>query len=197
MKKKTGLYFGSFNPVHVGHLIVAEYVQQHTDLDEVWLVVSPHNPFKEKSTLAPDYARLEMAHLAVEGFEGLRVSDVEFYLPKPNYTCQTLLYLAEKYADRQFCLIAGADSLLGFEKWKNYEFLLKYFPFYIYPRPGYDSMSPLFAGADVTVMEGAPQVEVSASAIRADLKQGRSVRALLVPAVLDYIERSGLYADKK
>lgn len=192
-KKKTGLYFGSFNPVHAGHLIVAEYIQQHTDIDEVWLVVSPHNPFKEKNTLASDYARLEMVHLALEGFDDLRACDAEFYLPKPSYTADTLLFLSQKYPDRQFCLIMGADTLVGFEKWKNYEFLLKYFPFYLYPRPGYANDSPLFAGADVTVMTGAPQVEISASAIREDIKAGRSVKALIPPAVYDYIERSGLY----
>lgn len=192
-KKRTGLYFGSFNPVHAGHLIVAEYVREHTDLDEVWLVVSPHNPFKQKSALADDYARLEMVRLALEGFEGLRACDAEFYLPKPSYTADTLLHLSEKYPERRFCLIMGADTLIGLERWKNYEFLLKYFPFYIYPRPGYSNGSPVLNGAEVAVIEGAPQVEISASAIREDLRAGRQVRALVPAAVLDYIERSGLY----
>ena len=165
-KKKTGLYFGSFNPIHVGHLIVAEYLREHTDLDEVWIVVSPHNPFKQKATLASDYARLEMVRLALEDLEGIRACDAEFYLPRPSYTADTLLHLSQKYPERTFCLMMGADTLIGLERWKNYEFLL---------------------------LEHAPQVEVSASAIREDLRAGRQVRALVPPAVLDYIERSGLY----
>ena len=192
-KKKTGLYFGSFNPIHVGHLIVAEYLREHTDLDEVWLVVSPHNPFKQKTTLAPDYARLEMVHLALEGFEGLRACDAEFYLPRPSYTADTLLHLGEKYPDRQFCLVMGADTLAGFERWKNYDFLAKYFPVYLYPRPGYPNDNPAVRQAERTVLSEAPQVEISASSIRDDLRAGRNVRALLHPAVLDYIRRSGLY----
>lgn len=192
-KKKTGLYFGSFNPIHVGHLIVAEYLREHTDLDEVWIVVSPHNPFKQKATLASDYARLEMVRLALEDFDGIRACDAEFYLPRPSYTADTLLHLSQKYPERTFCLMMGADTLIGFERWKNYEFLLKYFPLYIYPRPGYSNTHPLLDKAQVTVLEHAPQVEVSASAIREDLRAGRQVRALVPPAVLDYIERSGLY----
>ena len=161
-KKTTGLYFGSFNPIHVGHLIVAEYLREHTDLDEVWIVVSPHNPFKQKATLASDYARLEMVRLALEDFEGIQACDAEFYLPRPSYTADTLLHLSQKYPERTFCLMMGADTLIGFERWKNYEFLLKYFPLYIYPRPGYSNTHPLLDKARVTVLEHAPQVEVSA-----------------------------------
>ena len=115
-KKKTGLYFGSFNPIHVGHLIVAEYLREHTDLDEVWIVVSPHNPFKQKATLASDYVRLEMVRLALEDFEGVRACDAEFYLPRPSYTADTLLHLSQKYPERTFCLTMGADTLIGLER---------------------------------------------------------------------------------
>mgnify|MGYP002545462410 CR=1 FL=1 len=176
-KKKTGLYFGSFNPIHVGHLIVAEYLREHTDLDEVWIVVSPHNPFKQKATLASDYARLEMVRLALEDFDGIRACDAEFYLPRPSYTADTLLHLSQKYPERTFCLMMGADTLIGLERWKNYEFLLKYFPLYIYPRPGYSNTHPLLDKAQVTVLEHAPQVEVSASAIREDLRPGSGLGA--------------------
>ena len=192
-KIKTGLYFGSFNPIHTGHLMVAEYIREHTDLDQVWLVVSPHNPFKQKSTLAPDYARLEMVRLALEGFEGLRACDAEFYLPRPSYTCDTLLHLSQKYPERQFCIVMGADTLAGLERWKNYEFLAKYFPIYVYPRPGYANDNPAVGQAQTTLIRNAPQVEISASAIRDDLRAGRNVRALVPAPVLDYIERSGLY----
>ena len=192
-KKKTGLYFGSFNPVHAGHLIVAEHIAWHTDLDQVWLVVSPHNPFKEKSSLASDYDRLEMVNLAIEGYDRLRACDAEFRLPKPSYTCDTLIHLSEKYPSRDFSLIVGADSLIGFERWKNYDFILKYFSLYIYPRPGYENTSPVIEGSRFKVIEGAPQVEVSASAIRRDIALGRSVKALVPPAVLSYMEKNGLY----
>lgn len=192
-KKRIGLYFGSFNPIHRGHLIVASHMVEHTDLDEVWLVISPHNPFKSKSTLASDYDRLEMAHIAIEGYDRLRACDVEFRMEKPSYTCDTLLKLSEKYPHYRFCLIMGADSLIGFERWKNHEFLLKYFSFYIYPRPGYDTHSDLFAAADVIVVTDAPQVEISATAIRDDLRKGYSVKALVPDGVLDYIEKKGLY----
>ena len=192
-KKRIGLYFGSFNPIHHGHLIVASHIEEHTDLDQVWIVISPHNPFKKKSTLASDYDRLEMVHRAIEGYENIRACDIEFRMEKPSYTCDTLLRLSEKYPDYHFCLIMGADSLIGFERWKNYEFILKYFSFYIYPRPGYESSSALFENADVTILNDAPQVEISATAIRCDIKENRSVRALLPPQVLDYIDKKGLY----
>ena len=192
-KKNIGLYFGSFNPIHHGHLIVASHMVEHTDMDEIWFVVSPHNPFKKKETLASDYHRLEMAHLALEDYEKLRTCDDEFRLPKPSYTCDTLLHLSQKHPDKHFSLIMGADSMVGFQGWKNYEWLLKYFSFYVYPRPGYALNNPLFDTADLHVVENAPQVEISATAIRQDIKNGLSVKALLPPAVLHYIEKTGLY----
>ncbi|MDD4820314.1 MAG: nicotinate (nicotinamide) nucleotide adenylyltransferase [Flavobacteriales bacterium] len=192
-KKNIGLYFGSFNPIHHGHLIVANHMVEHTDMDEVWFVISPHNPFKKKSTLASDYHRLEMVHLAIDGYEHFRACDEEFRLPKPSYTCDTLLHLTEKHPDKHFSLIMGADSLVGFEKWKNYQWLLKYFSFYVYPRPGYSLSSSVFESADIHIVENAPQVEISATAIREDLKNGLCVQSLLPQCVLHYIEKAGLY----
>src|SRR5690606_1666839 len=136
---KVGLYFGSFNPVHIGHLIIANHIQQYSDLDQVWFVVSPQNPFKEKSTLVNDHERLHMINLAIEDYPNLRASNVEFSLPKPSYTIDTLMVLKEKFPNYEFSLIMGMDNLKNFHKWKNHEQILKQCSVLVYPRPGFDA----------------------------------------------------------
>ncbi|NNE55259.1 MAG: nicotinate-nucleotide adenylyltransferase, partial [Flavobacteriales bacterium] len=140
--KRVGLYFGTFNPIHIGHLIIANYMANHTDLDEVWLVVTPHNPFKDQSALLPDHHRLQMAYLAIKDNMKLQVSDIEFDLPKPNYTINTLESLVEKYPDHKFTLIMGEDNLRSFDRWKRYEDILASFPIKVYPRLPKDGEEP-------------------------------------------------------
>ncbi|MGB1218100.1 MAG: nicotinate (nicotinamide) nucleotide adenylyltransferase, partial [Saprospiraceae bacterium] len=136
--KKIGLFFGSFNPVHIGHMIIAEFVATHTDLDKVWMVISPQNPFKKKSTLAKDYDRLHMVKAAIGDNPHLEACDIEFGLPQPSYTIDTLTYLKEKYPTKEFSLIMGGDNLGTLHKWKNYELLLKNHEIYVYKRPNYE-----------------------------------------------------------
>ena len=134
MKKQIGLFFGSFNPIHIGHLIIANHLVEHSALDELWLVVTPQNPFKEKQSLLNNHLRLEMVHLAIADYPKLRASDIEFHLPQPNYTIHTLAYLEEKYPKLHFALIMGEDNLKSLHKWKNYEQILSNYPIYVYPR---------------------------------------------------------------
>lgn len=188
---KTGLFFGSFNPIHVGHLVIAGYLSAFTDLDEVWLVVSPHNPLKNKSGLANKYDRLEMARLAVEGVENIKVSDIEFALPQPSYTVDTLAYLKEKYPGREFALIMGADNLVSLKKWKNYELLLRDYQIYVYPRPGTDVQG--WAGHPAITITDTPQMDISSTFIRKAVKEGNSVRFFVPDKVLDFIESKGMY----
>ena len=131
---KIGLYFGTFNPIHVGHLIIANHMAEHADLDQIWMVVTPHNPLKKKSTLLDDYHRLQMVHLATEDFPKIKPSDIEFKLSQPNYTVNTLVHLEEKYPNYEFSLIMGEDNLKSLHKWKNYEVILENHEIYVYPR---------------------------------------------------------------
>ncbi len=189
--KKTGLFFGSFNPIHIGHLCVAEYMREFGGLDEVWFVVSPQNPLKDKLTLLDDYARYEMVQIAIGDDTRFRVTDIEFHLPKPSYTIDTLTHLYEKYPDRQFVLTGGTDLLVSFHKWKNYEQLLANYTLLLYPRHGSDS-HPLTKHPSVTLID-APRIEISASFIRGALKNRRSVRYFLPDAVYRYIDKYGYY----
>ena len=134
MKKQIGLFFGSFNPIHIGHLIIANHLVEHSAMDELWLVVTPQNPFKEKQSLLDNHLRLEMTNLAIDEYPKLRASNIEFQLPQPNYTVNTLAYLEEKYPHANFALIMGEDNLKSFHKWKNYEYILVNYPIYVYPR---------------------------------------------------------------
>ena len=188
---KIGLFFGSFNPIHVGHLIIANYMATHTDLQEVWLVVSPQNPLKQKSSLARDYDRLHLVRLAIEGNPRLKASKIEFNLPKPSYTVDTLAYLKEKHPAKTFVLIMGGDNLGTFHKWKNYETILENHQIYVYSRPKYD-LGALANHASVTLFE-APLMSISASYIRKCIQQGKSVAYLVTPAVFEYLEASSLY----
>lgn len=184
-----GLYFGSFNPVHVGHLIIASHIADNTALNQVWFVVSPQNPLKPAASLLNEYHRLHLVQTAVEGDVRFKVTDVEFKLPKPSYTIDTLTYLKEKYPENNFSVIMGTDSFQNIKKWKNYELLLKNYSFILYPRPGFKVPDAL---ENVHVVE-APLMEISSTAIRKKIKDGESIRYLLTDAVREEIERSGYY----
>ncbi len=188
---KIGLFFGSFNPIHVGHLIIANYMVTNTDLKQVWLVVSPQNPFKKKSSLANDYDRLHLANLAVEGNPNLQVSKIEFGLPQPSYTVDTLAYLKEKHPAHEFVLIMGGDNIASFHKWKNYEHILAHHEIYVYSRPNYKE-GDLINHPKVHSFE-APLMEISASYIRQCIKEGKSVKYLVTQPVLEALESTTLY----
>lgn len=189
--KKIGLFFGSFNPIHIGHLIIANYMANYTELDEVWFVVSPQNPFKEKKSLGNMYDRLEMVHLAIDGADKLRASDIEFNLPQPSYTIDTLTYLKEKYPNKDFVLIMGEDNLAGFKKWKNADIILRDYKIIVYPRPGYDG-GDLKSHAAVT-MTDTPVMELSSTFIRKAIKENRSIKFFTTDKVADFIDKKGLY----
>jgi len=193
---KIGLYFGSFNPIHIGHLIIANHILNETDLQRVWLVVSPQNPFKPSSTLLNEYHRLHLVQKAVEGDDRLRASEIEFSLPKPSYTAHTLAYLTEKYPTHQFTILMGSDSFQNIGKWKNAETIVSNYPILVYRRPGFDVVNT--HGANVTILN-APLLEISATYIRECIQQGKSVKYLLPTAVEEEIEKSGFYriAHKK
>lgn len=188
---KIGLFFGSYNPIHIGHLIIANYMANHTHLDQVWLVVSPHNPLKEKSDLINMYDRLEMAKLATENAENIRVSDVELKLPQPSYTIDTLAHLHEKYPEHQFSLIMGSDNLVSLKKWKNYELILRDYHIHIYPRPGYDRHE--FADHPSITITQTPLMELSATFIRKSVKERKNVQFFVPDNVLEFIEVKNLY----
>lgn len=187
---KIGLYFGSFNPVHIGHLILASFVADHTDMKQVWFVVSPQNPFKSSTALLNEHQRLHLVHLAVEDDTRLKASDVEFRLPRPSYTIDTLTYLQEKYPQHTFSIIIGSDSFQNLPQWKNFELLAKNYPFIIYKRPGFDIVDTW--GAQVTVLD-APLLAISATQIRDQIKQGKSIRYLVQDTVREEIERNNYY----
>ncbi len=190
--KKTGLFFGSFNPVHVGHLVIANYLLNESDLEELWMVVTPHNPHKKKSSLANDYDRYHMLQQAIGDNPRLKASDIEFNLPQPSYTIDTLTFLAEKFDNREFNLIMGGDNLASLHKWKNYETILKYHHIYVFSRPGYE-LGELANHSSVTVLEDTPLLHISASYIRAQIKAGKSVRYLVPDKVYETIKDSRLY----
>ncbi|HEV2478512.1 MAG TPA: nicotinate (nicotinamide) nucleotide adenylyltransferase [Puia sp.] len=189
---KVGLYFGSFNPIHHGHLLIAAYVLNHTELQQVWFVVSPQNPLKPAASLLNEYHRLYLVQLAVEGEKNLKASDIEFKLPKPSYTIDTLTYLQEKYPNHEFSVIMGSDSFQNLPKWKNGEWLLQHYPLYIYTRPGYEN-PPAYPGAKAIHHLDAPLLPISSTDIRKNIKEGKSIRYLVPESVLTEIERNGYY----
>lgn len=188
---KIGLFFGSFNPVHVGHLIIANFMATQTDLDKVWLVVSPQNPLKLKKTLARDHDRLHLVRLGIGDNPRLEASNVEFGLPKPSYTVDTLAFLQEKYPEREFALIMGGDNLASLHLWKNYEHILDRYDIYVYKRPGVE-LGERATHPRVRLFE-APMLDISATYIRECIRIGKSVRYLVPEAVFEYIEGSSLY----
>ena len=190
---KVGLFFGSFNPVHTGHMIIAHYMAEYTDLEQVWIIVSPQNPFKKKDTLANDYDRLHLVHLAIGDQLHLRASNIEFNLPKPSYTIDTLTYLHEKYPEHEFCLIMGGDNLASLPKWKNYEQILAHHHIYVYSRPNIDP-GPLVNHPRVTMAE-APLLDISASFIRQCIRSGKSVQYMVPDAVFAYLKDTNLYRN--
>jgi nicotinate-nucleotide adenylyltransferase len=186
----VGLYFGSFNPVHVGHLIIATHVLNTTKLNQVWFVVSPQNPFKPTSSLLNEYHRLHMVNIAIEEETRLRASNVEFKLPRPSYTCDTLAYLCEKYKDHQFSIVMGSDGFQNFDKWKNYQTLVEHHSFFIYKRPGFEILKTF--GARIEVLD-APLLDISSTSIRNLIKEKKSIRFLVPDMVKEEIERNGYY----
>lgn len=189
--RQIGLYFGSFNPPHIGHMAIANYVLEFGGIDELWFVVSPQNPLKEKASLIQARTRLEMTRVAIGTFENMRVSDIEFQLPTPNYTINTLVHLEEKFPEYRFCLIMGMDNLQTFHKWRAWETILEQYRLLVYPRPGFDGL-PHLNHKNVSVV-AAPLMEISSSFIRKALKEGKNIRFFLPEAVADMIEREGLY----
>ncbi len=191
--KKIGLFFGSFNPIHIGHLILANYILEHSDLEELWFVVSPQNPFKDKKSLLKDNNRLDMVQLALKNYPKMRASNVEFSLPKPSYTIDTLTYLHEKFPDVSFSLIMGEDNLKGLPKWKNSEVLIQNHQIIVYPRVFEDRSDEDFVQHENIEKINAPIIELSATEIRNMIKEGKNVRPMLPPEVFEYLDGSSFY----
>jgi nicotinate-nucleotide adenylyltransferase len=188
---KIGLFFGSFNPIHNGHLVIAQYMAEFTDLDQVWMIVSPHNPLKPAGSLLQDHHRFEMVRIAVGDYRKLKASKVEFTLPKPSYTINTLAYLHEQHPDYQFVLIMGSDNLDTFKKWKNWEQIIEHQEIYIYPRPGSD-------GGDLknhpkVKMVDAPLMQLSSTFIRKAIHDKKDIRYMLPESVYGYIDEMNFY----
>jgi nicotinate-nucleotide adenylyltransferase len=188
---KIGLFFGSFNPIHIGHLIIANVMVENTDLSKVWFVVSPQNPHKKSSGLLHEFDRYNMVELAVADNFNLMASDVEFHMPKPSYTVDTLTYLQAKYRAHEFVLIIGSDNLSTFHKWKNYEQILEQYELYVYPRPG-AAETPLIKHSKVKVIE-APMMDISATFIRRCVKENKSIRYMVHPEVEEHIYTQKFY----
>ena len=195
MNKKVGIFCGSFNPVHNGHVALADYIARNSGLDEVWLVVSPLNPLKRTiaDTLAPNGQRLDMVRLALRSCEHLRASDIEFSLPLPNYTINTLRALKSKYPETDFSLIIGADNLALFERWKDSDVIMADYDMMVYPRPGVDMDALVRKYPKVNVLKGAPLHDVSSTEIRRRISSGESVSGLVNPEVEEYIKDKKLY----
>ncbi len=185
-----GLYFGSFNPVHIGHLIIANHIVNTTSLPQVWFVVSPQNPFKNTASLLNEYHRLHLVNIAIDGEKNLRASNVEFRLPKPSYTIDTLTYLKEKYPEHEFAIILGSDGFKNLDKWKNYETLVKNYAFYIYKRPGFEITETF--GANIHLLD-APLLDISSTRIRNMIKEKQSIKFLVPDVVKEEIDRNGYY----
>lgn len=190
---KIGLYFGSFNPIHNGHLIIAQHVLNETDLNQLWFVVSPQNPFKQQKHLLNEYDRLHLVNLAIEKSTQLKAVDIEFRLPKPSYTINTLIYLKEKYPQHDYSIIMGSDSLQNLDQWKNADQIMKNYPVYVYTRPGFEVKNE-----DVKhlMIVNAPLLEISATHIRELIQSGKSIRYLVPDIVCDEIENAGYYKLK-
>jgi nicotinate-nucleotide adenylyltransferase len=188
-----GLYFGSFNPIHIGHLIIANHVLNETSINKVWFIVSPQNPFKESKTLLNEFDRLHLVRLATQDDNRIKSSDIEFGLPKPSYTSNTLAFLSEKYPAYKFSLIMGSDSYQNLDKWKNFETIINNYSIYVYKRQGYE-VKNIFINPPI--MLNAPIIEISASQIREYIKSGKSIRYLVPEIVREEIETRKFYKQK-
>lgn len=189
---KIGLFFGSFNPIHIGHLALANYFVEFTDIDKIWFVVSPQNPLKERNTLLNDYIRLEMVRIAIDNYpKKYAASNIEFNMPKPSYTIDTLTYLKEKYPDYEFVLLMGSDNLKTLHKWKNYTQIISQFKIYVYPRPNIN-IDDIKIDADYKIFD-APQMDISSSFIRNAIKEGKEIQFFLPEIISKYIENNNLY----
>lgn len=185
-----GLYFGSFNPIHHGHLIIASHVAEHCGTDQVWFVVSPQNPLKESRSLLNEYDRLYLVKLAIAEDPRFKASDIEFQLPRPSYTIDTLTYLSEKFPQHRFSVVMGSDSLENIGRWKNQEQLLRNYDLIVYRRPGFEVKHP---ASDRIRLTTAPMLDISATFIREELKAGHSIRYLVPGPIYDYIKENRYY----
>lgn len=190
---KIGLYFGTFNPIHVGHLIIANYMVENSDLDEIWMVVTPHNPFKKKSSLLENHHRFELVYRATESYPKIKPSDIEFKLPQPNYTVFTLAHISENDPDKEFCLIMGEDNLKNFHKWKNYEVILEHHHIYVYPRIAEGKVEHQFKKHPKIHKIDAPIVQISSTMIRNGIKDNKNIKPLLSKEVWEYIDEMNFY----
>lgn len=188
---KIGLFFGSFNPIHIGHLIIANTIADSQEVNQVWLVVSPQNPFKKNSTLLHEFDRFDMVRLAIANNEKLNVTDIEFHLSKPSYTIDTLTYLQSKHPQHEFKIIVGEDNLKGFEKWKNHEKILEYYEVLVYPRP-HSEKTPFHTHEKIKFVQ-APLIDLSATYIRDKIRQNKSIKYLVHEDVETMIRVKGFY----
>lgn len=193
---KIGLYFGTFNPIHIGHLIIANHMAEYSDLDQIWMIVTPHNPLKSKQTLLDDYQRLHLVFLATEDYPKIKPSDIEFKLSQPNYTVNTLAHLTERFPQHSFSLIMGEDNLKSLHKWKNYEVILQNHEIYVYPRISSELDNTTFKKSKMIHMIDAPIVEISSTFIRENIKNKKNVIPLLPSKVWEYIDHNNLYKKK-
>ena len=190
---KIGLYFGTFNPIHIGHLIIANHMVEYSDLDEIWMVVTPHNPFKKKSSLLDNNHRFEMVYRATEDYSKIKPSDIEFKLPQPNYTVYTLAHISDVYPDKEFCLIMGEDNLKSLHKWKNYETILEHHHIYVYPRISEGKTETQFDKHPKIHKVDAPIVQISSTMIRNGIKDQKNIQPLLSKEVWEYVDEMNFY----
>lgn len=195
MHKKVGLYFGTFNPFHIGHLIIANHLSQFTDLDEVWLVVTPQSPFKKRSNLLDNHHRFELVYRALEDYEHLQASDIEFKMEQPNYTSLTLAKLAEKHPTNEFAIIMGEDNLNHFHKWKNYDYILEHHRIYVCPRISDGEVPEQFQNHPNIIKTNTPIIEISSTLIRQSIREGKNVEPLLPTKVWKYVDEMNFYRN--
>lgn len=190
---KVGLYFGTFNPIHVGHIIIANHLVEYSDLDEIWMVVTPHNPHKKKNSLLENHHRYELVYIALEKYPKIKPTDIEFKLPQPNYTVKTLAFIDEKYPQHEFSLIMGEDNLQSFHKWKNYETILENHEIYCYPRIAEGKTKTMFENHHKIHKVAAPIIQISATLIRQGIKNNKNVEPMLPKQVWKYIDEMNFY----
>ncbi len=190
---KVGLYFGSFNPIHIGHLIIANHMVEHSDLEEIWMVVTPHNPHKKKASLLANHHRLAMVDIALEPYQNIKSSSIEFNLPQPSYTVNTLAHLDEKFPNTDFCLIMGEDNLKSLHRWKNYEVILENHHIYVYPRLGDGTVEHQFKNHPKIHQVDAPIVQISSTFIRQSIPHKKNILPLVTAKVWKYIDEMNFY----